>query len=216
MFTGIVREAAKVVAVKRRRGAWLLALRGPFTGEVKSGDSVCVQGVCLTVASKRGGIAYFDLSEGTRRRTTLGALREGDSVNVELSLRPSDRLGGHIVLGHVDGVGEVVRASPRGRLAIRVPRGLAKYLVPRGSVAVDGVSLTIAGVRGSTFSVNLIPHTKRTTTLGSLRPGARVNIEIDIFAKLVHEYLSRLRPRLLSSARSRPAKREARVRAASA
>jgi len=215
MFTGIVGERARVKRLSRGQEAWSLALEGAFVKRVRRGDSVCVQGACLTVTAKRGGAAYFDLSPGTRRRTTLGQLRPGQEVNIELSLRPADRLGGHIVLGHVDGVGRVKRVAG-GKLLIEAPRPLAKYLIPRGSIAVDGVSLTITAVRGTTFSANLIPYTRRRTTLGQLKPGQRVNLEVDPLAKLAYHYLARLLPRLLrSSARARPRSRAASVAAAS-
>ncbi len=158
------------------------------------GASVAVNGVCLTVVERPEGALAFDLSPETLARTSLGRLRPGQPVNLERPVTLLTRLGGHLVQGHVDGVGEVAALEPDGRggavLTVRAPGGLARYLVEKGSVAVDGVSLTVAGTDGDGFRVALIPHTLRATTLGAVRPGDPVNIEVDVIAKYVERLLA--------------------------
>jgi riboflavin synthase len=174
---------------------------------VPSGGSVAVDGVCLTVVSRRGRRFEADLGPETLARTTLGERCPGDRVHLERPLRIGDPLGGHLVAGHVDAVGRLLRARRHGdalELELRAPAELAPYLAPKGSVAVDGVSLTINRVRNSTFSVTLIPHTLAVTKLGDLRPGARVNLEADLLAKHVARLLGRGR-QARPSARSRRA-----------
>jgi riboflavin synthase alpha subunit len=162
--------------------AWQLAL----------GESVAVNGVCLTVVEAGAGRLAFDLAEETLRVTTLGELRTGDPVNLERPLRFDGRLGGHLVLGHVDGIGRVTAVGPEGegaRLEVEVPPGLRPFLIPKGSVAVDGVSLTVAGLADTAFAVALIPHTLEVTTLGQRRPGDPVNLEMDVIGKYVQGFM---------------------------
>jgi riboflavin synthase len=196
MFSGLVEGRAEVVALARSRGGAHLELGRPELGEGASrwrpvrGESIAVNGCCLTVArSGRGGRTAYDLSRETLARTALGALAVGSAVNVERALRLGDRLGGHLVSGHVDAVGRVVRlvdAGEGGRLAtFEVPRGFERWLLAKGSITLDGVSLTIVAPRGRRFQVALIPETLRRTTLGAVRPGARVNLEADLIGKWI-------------------------------
>jgi riboflavin synthase alpha subunit len=173
MFTGIVARKGKVVRPGRR----LRILTG-WT-DLAHGESVSVSGVCLTVTTLDEGVAAFDLVPETLKRTTLGRLRRGDAVNLERALRHGDRLSGHLVQGHVEGTGLVTRT---GR-TLRVETGLASQMIPKGSIAVDGVSLTIVDVEPEAFTVALIPTTRKITTLGRLRKGARVNLELDVTTK---------------------------------
>jgi riboflavin synthase len=189
VFTGIVQAMGQVAALTPREGGirlWVEA--GALAGEAKTGDSVAVDGCCLTVVGASGARLAFDAVPETLRRTTLGARAVGDPVNLELPVRPSDRLGGHFVQGHVDAVTEVVARRAQGDdvvLTFRVPKGLEGQVVEKGSVAIDGVSLTVAAVEKGTFSVALIPHTLAVTTLGRRAAGEKVNVEGDILAKYV-------------------------------
>ncbi len=190
MFTGIIKEVGTVSRLQRTNGLVRLTVRAPKAAAAMSPlESVAVNGVCLTVASARRGALSFDLIPETQQRTALTGLRAGSAVHVEPSLALTDRINGHLLLGHVDGVGTVVRrqqAPGELRLEIRVPSGLRKWLVPKGPVAVDGVSLTVGRVRpGGIFTIHLIPETLRHTRLGALVAGAKVNIEVDYLAKLV-------------------------------
>lgn len=186
MFTGIVEERGVVLGISPTR---LSVGCRTVTADSDVGASVAVNGVCLTVVERSAGHLAFDLSEETLRRTSFARLSEGHPVNLERPLTLSSRLGGHLVQGHVDGVGEVTgfeRGSDGGaRTAIRAPEELGRYLVPKGSVCVDGVSLTVAALEGSTFSVALIPHTLEVTTLGRTGVGDPVNLEVDVIAKYV-------------------------------
>jgi riboflavin synthase alpha subunit len=173
MFTGIVERMGRVAAPGRR-----LAIETGWT-DLRRGESIAVAGVCLTVARIEGSRAGFDVVPETIRRTTLRALRRDDRVNLERALRASDRLGGHLVLGHVDGTGTVARPGA----TVRIASPLAAQLVPKGSVAIDGVSLTVVDVEPDAFTLALIPTTRRITTLGRLRKGQRVNIEVDKMLK---------------------------------
>lgn len=192
MFTGIVEAKGEVVAVEARPDGARLRLGVPreFT-DLAPGQSLAIDGVCLTVVALEDGVALFDLAAETLRRTTLGRLRPGASVNLERPLSAAGRLGGHFVQGHVDGVGTVTRVTPEGDgvwLEVSLPPGLARYVAEKGSVALDGVSLTVAAVEDSRCAVALIPHTLAVTTLGRKDPGDPVNVEVDILAK----YLARL------------------------
>lgn len=189
MFTGIIEGKGEIVSAERTgRGLRLGVEMGGLAEGVKPGDSVCVSGVCLTVARIDGARVGFDAVEETVRRTALGDARPRMEVNLERAARPSDRLGGHIVTGHVDGVGVVRKVVPRGEgkeVTFLAPEGVEHLIAGKGSVAVDGVSLTVAAVRGREFTVALVPHTLRATTLNDLTPGRRVNIEADILARYV-------------------------------
>lgn len=183
MFTGIVQAVGRIVALRPLQvdcGPWDLS-------DVSVGESICVQGVCLTVTALRPGGFSADVSDETLRVST-GLDRPGP-VNLEKSLALGQRLGGHLVAGHVDGVGEVLRFAD-GVLEVRAPEALGRYLARKGSVCIDGVSLTINRVAGSIFEVFLIPHTREVTTLGRLAPGARVNLEVDLIARYVERLLS--------------------------
>jgi riboflavin synthase len=191
MFTGIVRELGRVEEVSPDDESVRLRVRAPETaGEARVGDSVAVNGVCLTAVEVADGIVAFDAVVETLRRTSLGRLEPGARVNVEPSLRAGDPLGGHFVQGHVDGVGRVRRVDGEG-LEIEAPPELLRYCVEKGSVTVEGVSLTIAALTGETFSVGLIPHTRAVTTLGALSEGDEVNLEADVLAKHVERLLPR-------------------------
>lgn len=195
MFTGIVEEVGKVVSLEtsQGRGRIVINARSVLEG-TKLGDSVLVNGACLTVSSLSGNEMRMDLLGETLSRTNLGGLRVGDSVNLERSLTPQSRLGGHFVLGHVDGMGRITRLERSGEdliLEIEVPEEIVARLSPKGSVAVDGISLTVVSIADRRFTVHIIPHTLNATNLKSRKPGDKVNIEIDIFARYLHDFLSR-------------------------
>jgi riboflavin synthase len=178
VFTGLVEELGRVAG---RDGHRLRVTAGLVLEDAKIGDSLAVNGCCLTVVDLRPGELAFDVVDETLARTTLGDLAPGDPVNLERPVRPTDRLGGHIVQGHVDAVGEVV--SPAPDLYVRTDPTLLRYVVEKGSIAVDGISLTVVDARADGFTVAVIPHTAEVTTLGSRRPGDRVNLEVDLMAK---------------------------------
>ncbi len=193
MFTGIIQAVGKIAALERRAGdARLRVQTGKLDlSDVKLGDSIAVNGVCLTAVETDARGFSADVSGETLARTTLGGLKPGDAVNLEKALTPTTRLGGHLVSGHVDGVGVVHdrRQDARSvRFRIEVPAELAKYIAEKGSVCVDGVSLTVNAVDGAAFEINIVPHTLAETTLDELAPGRRVNIEVGILAR----YLERL------------------------
>jgi len=193
MFTGIIQAIGKIAALEKRGGDARLRIQ---TGkldlaDVKLGDSIAVNGVCLTAVLTDAKGFSADVSGETLARTTLGGLKSGDAVNLEKALTPTARLGGHLVSGHVDGVGTVHERTQDARsvrFRIEVPAALAKYIAEKGSVCVDGVSLTVNAVAGAAFEINIVPHTLAETTLNELAPGRRVNIEVDILAR----YLERL------------------------
>jgi len=193
MFTGIVRQVGTVRRVGRAEAASRLTIEmGAMARDVALGDSVCVDGCCLTAVSVEPPLASFDVSAETLRLTTLGALREGARVNLEPALRVNDRLGGHFVSGHVDGTGTirgVERLPGEVRLEVDVPPNLTDMMIMKGSVAVDGVSLTIAALRQNAFEVSLIPHTLGATTLQHKGSGERVNIECDMIGRWVKRLL---------------------------
>lgn len=190
MFTGLIADVGEVVALERDAGAARLSVRTALAGELERGDSVAVNGVCLTAVELPPGGFAADVVAETLSRSSLGSLEVGSRVNVELPLRAADRLGGHFVLGHVDGTGEVVEANGDGRLVVGTDAALLRYVVEKGSIALDGVSLTVAGVDDATLSVALIPETRERTTLGALRPGQRINIEVDVLAKHVEKLVA--------------------------
>ena len=182
MFTGIVQAVGRIEKLHP-----LLVATGRLPlSEVRIGDSVCVQGCCLTVVKKAKGKLWFDVSKETLR-VTAGLDRPG-KVNLEKSLGFGDKLGGHLVTGHVDGVGTVLKHS-NGFLQVKVPKALSRYVARKGSICIDGVSLTVNRVRGTGFEVNLIPHTLKVTTLGRLAAGARVNLEVDLVARYLERML---------------------------
>jgi riboflavin synthase len=192
MFTGIVKEIGSVTAAEAGEAGTRLGVAAGFASELHEGDSVCVEGVCLTATSVRADGFDADVMNQTLRLTTLGALSAGSAVNLEPALRAGDPLGGHMVQGHVDGVGEVRSIAEDGfarRVGISVPDDLERYLVEHGSVTVAGVSLTVATLAPGAFPVSLIPETLERTTLGSLQEGNRVNLELDVVARYVERLL---------------------------
>jgi riboflavin synthase len=191
MFTGIVRERGRVAEVDGAEGARRLRIDAPATASALSvGDSVSVDGCCLTATEVSDGHFAVTAVPETISRTTLGALSQGHEVNLETAIRAGEPLGGHYVQGHVDGVGRVESVEPEeegARMLISTPPELLRYCVEKGSVAVGGVSLTIAALRGGAFEVALVPHTLEETTLGRAQPGDALNIEVDILAKYVEK-----------------------------
>jgi riboflavin synthase len=195
MFTGIILAMGKINSITERGGDLELAIEaaGLDAARLGLGDSVCVQGVCLTVTRKQGVAFFADVSRETMAKTSLGSLKAGSPVNLEPSLRAGDALGGHMVSGHVDGVGRLVEAEGDARstrLKFELPAPLMKFVAPKGSICIDGVSLTVNNVEERRFDVNIIPHTQQVTTLGALRLGDTVNIEIDVIARYVERLLS--------------------------
>ncbi len=192
MFTGLVAELGRVSATERREGGLHLEVAASLAAELATGDSIAINGVCLTAASvQKGSFSAYVMAE-TVRRSSLGALSAGDEVNLELPLRAGDRLGGHVVQGHVDGLGEIESVEGEGSArVVRVSAApeLLRYVVEKGSIAVDGASLTVASVDGDGLTVSLIPETLERTTLGAAAPGRPVNLEVDVLAKHVEKLL---------------------------
>jgi riboflavin synthase len=201
MFTGIINAKGVLVGRRHQRDDARLEFETPsgFLQGIEEGDSIAVSGVCLTALELENTRFSADVSGETLACTTLGQWSEGREVNLELALRAADRLGGHLVSGHVDGVGELLSDEPEGesrRLVFKVPVELARYVASKGSICIDGISLTVNEVRddpvaGCSFGVNIIPHTMEVTTFGGLKPGDRVNLEVDMIAR----YLERLQSR---------------------
>ncbi len=195
MFTGIIQDLGRVVS-RESRGVdarLTIATQRLNLATTAVGDSICVQGVCLTVTAIAGNTFAADVSHETLSLTTLGELQAGSPVNLEPSLRAGDPLGGHLVSGHVDGIACVTAVARDGdslRVTFAAPEVLSRYIARKGSVTIDGVSLTVNDIAGPTFGVNLIPHTQAVTTLGQLEPNARVNLEIDQVARYVERLLS--------------------------
>jgi len=194
MFTGIVEELGTVAALD---GGRLRINATTVLEDVGMGDSTAVNGVCLTVVAWGDGWWEADVTQETFDRSSLGALQVGDPVNLERPVRLEDRLGGHLVQGHVDGVGEIVEPGPD--LMVRIPEELARYVVEKGSITVDGVSLTVVDALADGFTVAVIPHTLAVTTLGHKGPGDPVNLEVDVMAKYVERLLAPHLDQLLSS-----------------
>ncbi|MGD8941347.1 MAG: riboflavin synthase [Gammaproteobacteria bacterium] len=193
MFTGIIQSVGKIVTVESRGGdARIVIDSGKMSmADVNLGDSIAVNGVCLTVVDKTDTGFTADISNETLSRTTLKQLQAGSSANLEMALTPDTRLGGHLVSGHVDGEGEVTRRWSDGRsekFLFKAPDPLAKYIAEKGSICVDGISLTVNKVDGAQFELNIVPHTLQETTMSEFQPGRKVNLEVDIIAR----YLERL------------------------
>ncbi|GLY82795.1 riboflavin synthase [Actinoallomurus iriomotensis] len=194
MFTGIVEELGEIVALEREGDSARLTVRGPLVvSDAVHGASIAVNGVCLTVTDVKDDAFTVDVMKETLDRSSLAALAPGSPVNLERPVRPSDRLGGHIVQGHVDGVGEIVSREPGDRwevVTIGLPADLARYVVEKGSITVDGISLTVVEARDDAFTVALIPTTLELTTLGRKGPGDPVNLEVDVVAKYVERLVA--------------------------
>jgi riboflavin synthase len=192
VFTGIVEELGEIVAVEPLPNSARLTVRGPLvTSDANHGDSISVNGVCLTVVTSGEGTFTVDVVDETLRRSSLNKLHEGDRVNLERAVAAGQRLGGHIVQGHVDGVGVLLsRDTDTGVTRFAIPATLARYIVEKGSITVDGVSLTVVEVGPESFSVALIPTTLELTTLGRREPGETVNLEVDVLAKYVEKLAS--------------------------
>ena len=193
MFTGLVEEEGRIERIDKRRGSLIFTIRAKKSvRHLKIDESVAINGTCLTVIGSTSTTFRVQAVEETLRKTNLGALNVGDHVNLERPLLPNERLGGHFVLGHIDGLGTVTRVQARKSswiFWIRVPRRFARYLIPVGSIAVDGVSLTVASLKGNEFAVSIIPHTMEVTTFKSLKVGNRVNLEFDVLGKYVERLL---------------------------
>jgi riboflavin synthase len=194
LFTGLIRELGKISSVEKRSGGVILSLKSnEVASSVKRGDSISVNGVCLTVVSIKDNVLFFDLSEETLRSTNLGSLKTGDIVNLEPSLSFDSKIGGHFVTGHVDATGEIrskVNIGDMMKIEIEVPTIVMNFLVEKGSVAVDGISLTVVDILKNSFTVVIIPHTAKLTTIGFKGPGDTVNIETDILGKYVVRFLN--------------------------
>jgi riboflavin synthase len=193
LFTGLVEGTGHVVSVEGGSMARLTIHAGRFAEDVKVGDSISINGACLTANEADGEILVFYAMPETLRRTALGTLKEGSIVNLERAMTPETRFGGHIVQGHVDGVGEVLAVTLEGDAElweITAPEAVLRYAVEKGSVCVDGISLTIVSVKESSFTVSILPQTKGATNLKSLSPGDRVNLEADVIGKYVERLLS--------------------------
>jgi len=198
MFTGLIEEVGTVRSIREGEPGKRLQIVAPRTArKLRVGDSVAVNGCCLTLSARRGDQLTFDLLEETFDRTNLKALRHESPVNLERALRADDRLGGHFVQGHVDCTSRIINFEQRRgdrRLEVELPAEFARYVARKGSIAIDGISLTIAEVSSRSFAVWIIPHTKRQTNLGHAEAGGLVNLEFDILAKYVERMLSRHAP----------------------
>jgi riboflavin synthase len=195
MFTGIIEATGEILRIESQRGGRQLVLSVPAgLTDLQLGDSINVNGVCLTVTEKGGGRITVDVSSETLARTTFSEARPGDTVNLERALRLSDRLGGHLVTGHVDGIGTLLEERKEREfihLKIRIPQGIERYIVQKGSIAIDGTSLTVNECQGDTIHLTLIPYTLEKTILMDKRIGARVNVETDILGKYVEKMVAR-------------------------
>lgn len=195
MFTGLVVELGDIVSLQKRgKGARLFLDAQALAREAKIGDSIAINGTCLTVVEIRGASLAFDISDETLKSSNLGELKVGDRVNLEPALRLNDRLGGHFVTGHIDGVGRIRSKNLEGevyKIVIETEPRIAEYLVEKGSVAVDGISLTVVDLLREGFSLVVIPHTANVTTIGLKGVGDKVNVEVDILGKYVSKYLKK-------------------------
>lgn len=192
MFTGLVQSLGRIVDCRRSEGGVRLSVSTALASELEPGGSIAINGVCLTAVDVERDAFVAEVMNETLERSSLREAGAGGAVNLELPLRASDRLGGHIVQGHVDGVGSVVSVSDDGfarRIAVEVPGALSRYIVAKGSIAIDGVSLTVVECEAETFTVSLIPETLQRTNLGRARIGTRVNLEVDVLAKYVERLM---------------------------
>ncbi|GAA1643447.1 riboflavin synthase [Nonomuraea maheshkhaliensis] len=195
MFTGIIEELGEVVAIRQEGGGALLSVRGPVvTSDARHGDSIAVNGVCLTVVEVAGDVFTVDVIKESLERSSLGALTEGSAVNLERAVRADQRLGGHIVQGHVDGTAALLSRDPGESwddLRFSLSPALSRYVAEKGSIAIDGISLTVTTVDDESFGVSLIPTTLKLTTMAERRVGDMVNIEVDVIAKYVERLVVR-------------------------
>jgi riboflavin synthase len=194
MFTGLVQGMGQVVGIDRSDDGVRLTISADFSLGAAEGDSIAVNGVCLTAVDPLDRVFGADVMNETLQRSSLGAVEQGDRVNLELPLRPYDRLGGHFVQGHVDGLGTVAAVEPDGfarRIRVAATPDLLRYVVEKGSIAIDGVSLTVATVDDESLTVSLIPETLERTSLGAAAPGRTVNLEVDVLAKYVEKLVTR-------------------------
>ncbi len=193
MFTGLIETQGIVTRVDRVGGGAQMEIYAPeFGRDMALGDSVAVDGACLTIANFARGAFVADVSDETLTKTTLGAARQGTKVNLERALRLSDRLGGHMVTGHIEGMGRLLLRHPAGNSTVyqfQVPPSLMEYIVAKGSVAIDGISLTVAQIRGESFAAAVVPHTEEVTTLKDKAIGSAVNVEVDVMAKYVKRFV---------------------------
>ncbi len=193
MFTGIIVELGEIASIEKGTGSARLSVSaGDIVRDAAIGDSISVNGICLTVTAADKNILSFDVSYETLKSTNLESLKRGDRVNLEPSLKPNSKMGGHFVTGHIEGTGKIRSKTVSGnaaRIEIEAPAGILKYLVEKGSVAVDGISLTVVDVFKDAFSVVIIPHTAKSTTLGVKAAGSTVNLEPDILAKYVAKFV---------------------------
>jgi len=197
MFTGIIQELGEAVSLQRKTPGARLAVKSRLlSGPARTGDSIAINGVCLTVVEKKGDTLRFDLSDETLKSTNLGALRPGDRVNLEPALKAQDPLGGHLVSGHVDAVGRIRGKKKEGegfKIEIEAPPQVLDFLVEKGSVAVDGISLTVVDVLQDAFTVVIIPHTAAVTTIGMKGVSSTVNLEADIIGKYVAKFVGKMK-----------------------
>ena len=193
MFTGLIEELGTVKGIRSQSGGMRLSIAGKTVLEgMKAGDSIAVNGACLTVVEMSHSVFGADVSKETLTKTTLGRLRVGDRVNMERAMRPTDRLGGHLVAGHVDAVGVIRTIERTGEASLftfEAPPEVSRYLIYKGSIAIDGISLTVNEVQGGRFTVTIIPHTARQTTLGFKKVGDPVNLESDMIGKYVEKFV---------------------------
>ncbi|MBI5096750.1 MAG: riboflavin synthase [Nitrospirae bacterium] len=193
MFTGLIEEVGTVRGLRSQAGGMRLSIAGKTVLDgIKTGDSIAINGACLTVVEMSHSVFGADVSKETLTKTTLGRLRVGDRVNLERAMRPTDRLGGHLVAGHVDAVGVIRTIERTGEASIftfEAPPEILRYLIYKGSIAIDGISLTVNEVQGERFTVTIIPHTARQTTLGFKKAGDPVNLEADMIGKYVEKFV---------------------------
>ncbi len=195
MFTGIIEDVGSIAGIGKREGRWTVTVLAGFNpGDIREGDSIAVNGVCLTVTGLAGSAFQADASLETLSLTTLRTLSINDRVNLERAMRLDSRLGGHIVMGHVDGTGRIAAIGPEGdsiRMDIETPAEISRYIVKKGSVAIDGISLTVNDQRDNRFTLNVIPYSAAKTTIGSKHLGDQVNVETDILGRYVEKFIKR-------------------------
>ena len=195
MFTGIIEDVGAITGIGKGEGRWTFTIRTGFNpGDIREGDSIAVNGVCLTVTGLEGGSIKADASLETLSLTTLRSSSINDRVNLERAMRADSRLGGHIVMGHVDGIGRIVAIGPEGdslKVEVETPAEISRYIVKKGSVAIDGISLTVNDQRDNRFTLNVIPYSAAKTTLGSKHLGDHVNVETDILGRYVEKFVTR-------------------------